>query len=430
MQEQIEQVFRQESGRIVAMLYTHIRNLELVEDCVQEAFIEAIKTWPNSGLPTNPAAWIAVVARRKAIDRIRRDQNLEQKKALLKTLLDLEQSQPDFDVGEIPDQRLKLLFTCCHPALSQQSQIALTLQTFGGLKTDEIARAFLVPVPTLAQRLVRAKRKIRAAGVPFQVPPLNKITDRLDVILSVLYLIFNAGYTAPAGPQLIRTDLCAEAIHLTEMLSDLLQREPGLAVDPEVLGLLALMLLHDSRSNSRIDAHGDLLTLEEQDRSTWHRDKIERGQTLLEQALAIGRIGQYQIQAAIAALHASAHAHEETDWPQIAFLYSMLTKMLPSPVVELNHAVATAMAYGIDQGHALLDRLEQSGNLSGYYLLSAARADFYRRQGKWLQAKQAYVKALELCLNEVEKRYLQRRIDQVTQAVSSANNHPPKGARL
>src|SRR5947209_48722 len=287
MHELIAHVFQQEAGRVIAALYASMRDLELVEDAVQDALVRALEHWPEDGVPPNPGAWIMKVARHRAIDRLRRENTLERKKAALKTLLELEQEEDNVDADEIPDERLKLIFTCCHPALSKEAQVVLTLQTLGGLTTPEIASAFLVALPTMAQRLVRAKRKIRDAGIPYQVPPAAAITERIDAVLSVLYLIFNAGYTAPVGDELMRHDLCTEAIRLTRILTTLLAKEPSLTEDAEVLGLLALMLLHDSRRKTRVNPDGELVLLEDQDRMLWDQEEIAEGVDMLERALSM-----------------------------------------------------------------------------------------------------------------------------------------------
>src|SRR5258706_6537374 len=313
MHDLIANTFQQEAGRVIAALYTSIRDLELVEDAVQDALVLALEHWPVDGVPANPGAWITTTARHKAIDRLRREHTLNRKKAILKALLELEQEEGEMDADEIPDERLKLIFTCCHPALSIEAQVALTLHTLGGLTTPEIASAFLVALPTIAQRLVRAKRKIRDAGIPYQVPPAAAITERIDAALSVLYLIFNAGYTAPVGDELIRRDLCAEAIRLTRILTTLLAKEPALTEDAEALGLLALMLLHDSRRKARVTPDGELVLLEDQDRTLWDQREIAEGVGVLERALSMNTPGPYQTQAAISSLHAQARHPDATD---------------------------------------------------------------------------------------------------------------------
>lgn len=413
MQRVIADIFQEESGRVTALLVSHIRDFELVEDSVQDAFVQALERWNHDGVPKNPAAWILTVARRKAIDRLRRDQTLERKKAILKTLIELEKDQPMIDFEDFPDERLKLIFTCCHPALAKEAQVALTLQTLGGLSTQDIAKAFLVPVPTMAQRLVRAKRKIKNAGIPYQVPALEHIPERLDAVLSVLYLIFNAGYIAPSGTDLIRHDLCREAIRLSRILFALLDKEKSLAIDPELLGLLALMLLHDSRSHARVNSEGELMPLEEQDRSLWKQDQIQEGIALVEKALQMRRAGPYQIQASISAIHAEASQPEETDWAQIAVLYGFLFQMTPSPIIELNRAVAVAMSDGYQQGLDLIDKLEDQ--LDTYYLFHAARGDLLRRLQKWHDASTAYDHAIDLCDNDRERNFLSRRLNEINQ---------------
>lgn len=417
MHDIIIDTFQEHRGRVIAILFAHLRDFELVEDAVQDAFVMAIERWNIDGVPRNPDAWILSVARRKAIDRLRRNQNLERKKAVLKTLIELEDAaqkeETMTDIDEIPDERLKLIFTCCHPALAKEAQVALTLQTLGGLTTQEIANAFLVPLATMAQRLVRAKRKIRDAGIPYHVPSLEVIGERIDAVLSVLYLIFNAGYTAPTGAILIRHDLCAEATRLTRILIKLLQKDVSLDPEPEVMGLLALILLHDSRAAARTNLYGEIIPLEEQDRTLWDQDKINEGTLLLENALKMQRPGVYQIQAAISALHAQAQTPNDTDWAQITVLYGILYRINPSPVVELNKAVAVAMSDGIEQGMAIIDEIEAAGRLDDYYLLHAARADFHRRLGDWHAAYAAYERALALCQNDAERVFLTRRLDEI-----------------
>jgi RNA polymerase sigma-70 factor, ECF subfamily len=343
------------------------------------------------------------------IDRLRREATLAGKEGALQTLLDLDRQGPPEDEmpSTIQDDRLRLIFTCCHPALSLEARVALTLRTLGGLSAPEIARAFLVPEPTLVQRLARAKRKIRDAGIPYVVPPAHQLPARLGSVLAVVYLVFNEGYSATAGDTPIRPELAAEAVRLGECLSALMPDEP------EVLGLTALMLLHDSRRHARVSATGDLVLLKDQDRSTWDRDKIARGIVLLRRAVKMRRPGPYQVQAAIAALHAGAEHARDTDWPQIAALYGRLARLAPSPVVELNRAVAVAMADGPRAGLALLDHLEESGALQNYHLLRAAQADLLRRDSRLAEAAQAYTRALALTGNAAERAFLERRLAEV-----------------
>lgn len=414
--ELVDRLFREESGRAVATLIRVLGDFDLAEEAVQDAFVRALERWPQDGLPANPGAWITTAARNRAIDRIRRDRRLAEKaEALARELAaegeaDVERLAEEREdaVHPIADDRLRLIFTCCHPALAMDARVALTLRTLGGLQTPEIARAFLVPEPTLAQRLVRAKRKIRDAGIPYRVPPDHLLPERLDGVLKVLYLVFNEGYDASSGEALIRTDLCAEAIRLARVLASLMPDEP------EVLGLLALMLLHDARREARVGAGGDLILLEDQDRSRWDRARIGEGRPLLDRALRMGRPGAYQLQAAIAAVHDEAPTAQATDWRQIAGLYSALAGIAPSPVVELNRAVAVAMADGPEPGLALMAGLDVA--LAGYPYLHAARADLLRRLGRREEAASSYERALAHTTNAAERRYLARRLTEVTSA--------------
>lgn len=416
VQREIDQVYRQESGRILAALIASLHDFTLAEDALQDALVAALQQWPDSGVPHNAAAWLTTIARRKAIDRLRRESTLARKQETLLALEQLAASEtPDAsDATEgappFPDERLKLLFTCCHPALPLEARVALTLRTLGGLSTAEIAAAFLTPLPTMAQRLVRAQRKIRDAGIPYRAPPLPLLPERMEGVLAVLYLIFNEGYSSTSDDELIRQDLCAEAIRLTRVLVELIASEPELPDDPETLGLLALMLLHSSRRAARIDAVGDLVLLEEQDRTLWNWAEIVEGIELLDKALAMHRPGPYQIQAAISALHAEAPTPAETDWQQIALLYSRLATMTTSPVVELNAAVAVAMADGAEAGLALLESQRLGEALAHYHLYHAARADLFRRAGRPTEAVASYREALRLCQNRIERRFLQRRL--------------------
>ncbi|HXD64947.1 MAG TPA: RNA polymerase sigma factor [Solirubrobacteraceae bacterium] len=401
--------FRDEWGRIVAALIGRTGDWDLSEECAQEAFAEALRRWPSDGVPDRPGAWLTTVAKNRAIDRLRRERRgaelLEQAASTGGEVETME--EPDVDESGIEDDRLRLIFTCCHPALPLEGRVALTLRTLAGLTTAEIARAFLVPEPTMAKRLVRAKGKIAGARIPYRVPPAHLLPERTGGVLAVLYLLFNEGYAASGGPELIRAQLCDEAIRLARALSTLMPDEP------EAAGLLALMLFHHSRRRARSDAAGDLVTLEDQDRTRWDRAEIDEAHARLDAALRHGQAGPYQLQAAIAACHTDAADVADTDWAQIASLYELLAEVVPSPVVALNRAVAIAMARELDDGLEVIDELEASGELAGYHLLHAARADLLRRLGRDDDAAVAYRRALELAGSDAERRFLSRRLAEV-----------------
>ncbi len=409
----VDRLFREEQGRAVATLIRVTGDFDLAEEAVQDAFISALETWPERGIPANPGAWITTTARNRAIDRLRRRKRLVAKTEALARETELEtelraiDAEPAEDAMHIADDRLRLIFTCCHPALALDARVALTLRTLGGLTTPEIARAFLIPEPTLAQRLVRAKRKIRDAGIPYRVPPAELLPERLDGVLRVLYLVFNEGYAASSGDSLIRRELCAEAIRLARVVAGLLPDEP------EARGLLALMLLHDARREARVGPAGELILLDDQDRGHWDAERIAEGRALVAALLGEHRPGPYQLQAAIAALHDEAATPADTDWPQIAELYVALQRMAPSPVVELNLAAAVAMADGPAVGLAMMDGIAAGGELDAYPYLHAARADLLRRLERWTEAEAAYRRAIELTSNRAERAFLEGRLREV-----------------
>jgi RNA polymerase sigma-70 factor (ECF subfamily) len=405
----VDAVYRADWGRIVATLIRLVGDFDVAEEAAQEAFAIAVDQWPAAGVPEFPRAWIIQTARHKAIDRIRRRTRFEDKRdAYAASELSPVVEPPDHDPGAIPDDRLRLIFTCCHPALALEAQVALTLRTLGGLETDEIARAFLVPPTTMAQRLVRAKAKIRDARIPYTVPETKDMPGRLDAVLTVIYLVFTEGYAATHGEALVRTDLCAEAIRLGRLVRILMAPRPP----AEATGLLALMLLHDSRREARLDAAGEIVLLEEQDRRRWNRVLIAEALPLVEEALR-GGPGSFALQAAIAALHCQATRAEDTDWPQIVRLYDVLERLQPSPIVSLNRAAAVAMADGPEPALALVDALAAGGALDRYHLLHAARADLLRRLGSPAAAAESYARALALVTNDAERRFLERRLREV-----------------
>jgi len=405
--EQVEKIFRAEHGQVLAALISRFEDFDLAEDALQDALVNALESWQTAGIPKNPGAWLMAVARRRAIDRLRRSATRE--RSLVSLDLPVSQEGPEMDDTQFPDDRLKLMFTCCHPSLALEAQVALTLHTLGGLKTPEIARAFLVPEATMAKRLTRARAKIRNAGIPYRVPPIDLLPERLQALQAVIYLIFNEGYAATSGDEPIRKELCEEAIRLGRVLAALMPE------NAETRGLLALMLLHDSRRETRLDEAGQLVLLGEQDRSRWDRNKVREGIEVLDEALALNDPGPYQVQAAISALHAEAPTAEATDWRQIAALYDALARMTPSLVVEVNRAVAVAMAAGTPEGASLglqmLLRLEDQAE--GFYPYHVARADLLRRTNQREAAAEAYERALALCGNKAERAYLHRRLEEM-----------------
>ena len=399
----VDAAFQDEWGRVVATLIRTTGDWDLAEECAQDAFALALQRWPRDGIPGRPGAWLTTAARHRAVDVLRR-KAVGAAKLREVAAMSHEPEPPAADESSVPDNRLRLMFTCCHPALSLEARVALTLRTLAGLTTAEIARAFLSSEPTMAKRLVRAKQKIQNAGIPYRVPPAHLLPERTPGVLGVLYLLFNEGYSATAGANLVRQNLCAEAIRLARVLAMLMPDEA------EAAGLLALMLLHDARRAARLDAHGDLVTLEDQDRGKWDAAEIAEGVVLLNGAPRRGPPGPYQVQAAIAACHATAATAPDTDWAQIAGLYEQLARFLPTPVVELNHAVAVAMAQGPAAGLPLVAALEASGKLAGYHLLPATRADLLRRLGRLPEAAIAYRQALEEASTDAERRFLRRRL--------------------
>jgi RNA polymerase sigma-70 factor (ECF subfamily) len=407
----LEKVFREEYGRIIATLIRISGSFDLAEEALQEAFIAAASKWELEGPPNNPGAWLTTVAHRKLLDALRRERTRTDKEAELtyeaNRLRPYVEPELFEDEVEYSDDRLRLIFTCCHPSLTREAQVALTLRTLGGLTTTEIAHAFLLSEVTLAQRLVRAKQKIRLAGIPYEIPSLERIADRLAAVQAVIYLIFNEGYAASTGPSLIRNDLCVEAIRLGRVLCELLPDEP------ENVGLLALMLLQDSRREARVNQQGELVTLEEQDRSLWKSAEIDEGVNLVQQALRMRRVGNYQLQAAIAAVHAEARAADETDWRQIVALYVELMRITSSPIVALNHAAAVAMAEGFEKGLALIEAVGAGGALQNYHLFHASRADLLRRLHRYDEALIAYAAALSLTTNQVGQNFIRRRIEEI-----------------
>ena len=417
--EAVEALYRSDWGRVVATLIGLIGDFDLAEESAQEAFAAAVDQWPVSGVPEFPRAWIIQTAKHKAIDRIRRNARFEEKveayanSGLVRTI-----ETPDYDSNEIPDDRLRLIFTCCHPALALEAQVALTLRTLCGLETDEIARSFLVPPATMAQRLVRAKRKIRDAGIPYSVPETTEMSARIEAVLTVIYLVFNEGYAATRVGPLVRTDLCAEAIRLGRLVRSLMMPQPP----AEVTGLVALMLLHDARRDARVDEAGDIIVLGEQDRRRWDYPQIAEALPLVAEALR-GGPGPFALQAAIAAVHCQAARAEATDWPQIVRLYDLLERVQPSPIVSLNRAVAVAMAEGVRAGLDLIDELAAADHLADYHLLHAARADLLRRLGSTAESAKSYQRALALVTNDAERRFLERRLREVNSEPASVEGH-------
>jgi RNA polymerase sigma-70 factor (ECF subfamily) len=403
----VEAVYRSDWGRIVAVLIRLVGDFEIAEEAAQEAFAIAVDQWRSAGVPEFPRAWIIQTARHKAIDSIRRLKHYKESVESQLSALSQTVEEPVYDTAEISDDRLRLIFTCCHPSLALEAQVALALRTLGGLTTDEIERAFLVPTATMAQRLVRARHKIRDARIPYTVPGTHDMPERLDAVMTVIYLIFNEGYAATRSEALVRTDLCAEAIRLGRLMRTLMAPPPA-----EVTALLALMLLHDSRREARLDEAGELVVLDEQDRRRWDQRQIAEALPMVDEAFQAGP-GPMAVQAAIAALHCRAARAEDTDWPQILELYDLLDRLQPSPVVSLNRAVAVAMVHGPRPALALIDALAASGDVDGYHLLHSARADLLRRAGSFEEAAESYARALTLVTNDSERRFLERRLREV-----------------
>lgn len=405
-QQIVDAVYRTESRAVLATLIRLLGDFDLAEEALHEAFRVALEQWPQSGVPDNPRAWLVSSGRFKAIDNLRRQSRFE---SLDAEVHDVAADDVAPEIESVEDDRLRLIFTCCHPALSADAQVALTLREVCGLTTEEIAHAFLTPAPTLAQRIVRAKTKIRDARIPYEVPNTSELPERLDSVLRVIYLVFNEGYAASSGASLTRHDLSSEAIRLARLLVELLP-------EPEAMGLLALTLLHDSRRTARTSADGELILLDEQDRSLWNRAQIEEGSALVQRSLATRRIGPYTLQAAISAVHAQAASADATDWPEIVGLYDVLMRVEPSPIIALNRAVAVAMLDGPEAGLALVDALLANGELAEYRLAHAARADFYRRLGRTTEARAAYEQALALTRQEAEQRFIRRRLAELERA--------------
>lgn len=414
----VESVYQSDWGRIVATLISSLGDFDLAEEYAQEAFTAALDQWPISGVPESPRAWIISTARHKAIDRLRRQTLFAEKvQPQLAHGIPLTIEPPEYASDEIPDERLRLIFTCCHPSLASETQVALTLRTLCGLETEEIARAFVVPVATMAQRLVRAKRKIRGARIPYVIPATSEMAERLDAVLSVIYFVFNEGYAATRGERLIRADLCGDAIRLGRIVRTLMSPQPPL----EATGLLALMLLHDVRRDARENEAGEIVLLQHQNRSRWNHDQIAEALPLVDEALR-GDAGPYALQAAIAAVHCKAARSEDTNWHEIVQLYDRLERLEPSPVISLNRAVAIAMAEGPDVALAIINRLSDDGDLENYHLLHAVRADLLRRIGSRNEAAKSYLRAIELVTNEQERSYLQQRLREVEGGHTKSNN--------